>query len=132
MPPRRDARAAESDGLENHCGASHRGFKSHSLRPPRSGPGQLVSGPNAYRPDVRRDDIRAAVRAAVAARVPADERETDARARILAEIERLPFPFDEHADPTHVTGSAIVVGARGTVLHRHRRMGIWLQPGGHV
>ena len=29
---RRDARAAESDGLENHCGASHRGFKSHSLR----------------------------------------------------------------------------------------------------
>src|SRR3954463_4958959 len=32
IPPRRDARAAESDGLENHCGASHRGFKSHSLR----------------------------------------------------------------------------------------------------
>ena len=36
MPPRhrarRDARAAESDGLENHCGASHPGFKSQSLR----------------------------------------------------------------------------------------------------
>ena len=32
ISPRRDARAAESDGLENHCGASHRGFKSHSLR----------------------------------------------------------------------------------------------------
>ncbi len=29
---RRDARAAESDGLENHCGASHPGFKSQSLR----------------------------------------------------------------------------------------------------
>src|SRR3954463_622707 len=32
IPPRRDARAAESDGLENHCGATHRGFKSHPLR----------------------------------------------------------------------------------------------------
>src|SRR5436190_22072296 len=32
IPRRRDARAAESDGLENHCASGHRGFKSHSLR----------------------------------------------------------------------------------------------------
>jgi 8-oxo-dGTP pyrophosphatase MutT (NUDIX family) len=41
-------------------------------------------------------------------------------------------PFDEHADPTHLTGSAIIVGKRGTVLHLHKRLGIWLQPGGHI
>jgi hypothetical protein len=28
----RDARADESDGLENRCVARHRGFESHSLR----------------------------------------------------------------------------------------------------
>jgi 8-oxo-dGTP pyrophosphatase MutT (NUDIX family)/GNAT superfamily N-acetyltransferase len=44
----------------------------------------------------------------------------------------LPRPFDERADPVHVTGSGIVVGRRGVVLHRHKRLGSWLQPGGHV
>ncbi len=38
--PGRDARAAESDGLENHCGASHPGFKSQSLRHVSAGQGQ--------------------------------------------------------------------------------------------
>lgn len=64
-------------------------------------------------------------------------RELDARAgaskrRFLAELDRLDRPFDEHADPVHVTASAVVVGPRGTVLHRHRRLGLWLQPGGHI
>ena len=68
----------------------------------------------------------------VAARGPVDERERLSIARFLAEVERLERPCDEHADPTHVTGSAIVVGRRGVVLHRHRRLGLWLQPGGHV
>jgi 8-oxo-dGTP pyrophosphatase MutT (NUDIX family) len=81
---------------------------------------------------VQDEDRRAAVHAAVAARVPADEREAAARAQFLADLERLASPFSEAADPTHVTASAIVVGARGTVLHLHRRLGIWLQPGGHV
>ena len=31
-PPRRGARAAESARLESVCGATHRGFESHSLR----------------------------------------------------------------------------------------------------
>ena len=31
-----------------------------------------------------------------------------------------------------MTASAIVVGRRGTVLHLHKRLGIWMQPGGHI
>jgi 8-oxo-dGTP pyrophosphatase MutT (NUDIX family) len=45
---------------------------------------------------------------------------------------RLTRPFDRDADLTHVTGSALVLGERGVLLHRHKRLGIWLQPGGHL
>jgi 8-oxo-dGTP pyrophosphatase MutT (NUDIX family) len=64
--------------------------------------------------------------------VPTSERETASKARFLAELERLRDPCDEHADLTHVTASAIVVGRRGTVLHLHKRLGRWMQPGGHI
>lgn len=63
---------------------------------------------------------------------PADLRERRSRLRLLEAIDRLPGPFARLAGPVHVTGSAIVVGPRGVVLHRHKRMGIWLQPGGHL
>ena len=63
---------------------------------------------------------------------PLDEREALSKAIMLAELDRLPRPFDEGADLTHVTASAIVVGSRGVVLHRHRRLNRWLQPGGHL
>ena len=69
---------------------------------------------------------------AVASKVPVDDREAAAQARFLAELDRLERPTDELADPVHVTASAIIVGRRGTVLHLHRRLGRWLQPGGHV
>ncbi len=72
------------------------------------------------------------VRRAVAALVPVDDREARSQARMLTELRRLSSPFDEFADPVHVTASAVVVGPRGTVLHRHKRLGLWLQPGGHV
>lgn len=78
------------------------------------------------------DAERAALRAQVAAVPPADARAAASASRILHELERLPRPLDEAADPTHVTASAVVVGPRGVLLHRHRRLGIWLQPGGHV
>ena len=68
----------------------------------------------------------------VSAHQPADARERDARASFLTELDRLERPWDEHADPVHVTASAVVVGPRGTVLHRHRVLGKWLQPGGHL
>lgn len=47
-------------------------------------------------------------------------------------FDRLDEPFSEHADPVHVTASAIVVSARGVLLHLHKRLGIWIQPGGHI
>jgi len=63
---------------------------------------------------------------------PVDLRERRSRLRLLEACERLPGPFARLAGPVHVTGSAIVVGPRGIVLHRHKRMGIWVQPGGHL
>ncbi|HUC03933.1 MAG TPA: NUDIX domain-containing protein [Acidimicrobiales bacterium] len=59
-------------------------------------------------------------------------REAQAQQRFLAELDRLDDPCNEHADLTHVTASAVVVGRRGTVLHRHKRLGRWMQPGGHI
>jgi 8-oxo-dGTP pyrophosphatase MutT (NUDIX family) len=78
------------------------------------------------------DDYAAAVRLAVARFDAATPRELASRQLFLAELDRLADPFDRDADPVHVTGSAIVLGRRGTVLHLHKRAGIWLQPGGHV
>jgi 8-oxo-dGTP pyrophosphatase MutT (NUDIX family) len=52
--------------------------------------------------------------------------------RFREELGRLREPFSRSASPVHVTASAVVVGPRGVVLHRHRRLGLWLQPGGHV
>jgi 8-oxo-dGTP pyrophosphatase MutT (NUDIX family) len=63
---------------------------------------------------------------------PADPRESLSMAIMVAELARLERPFDGEADPTHVTASAIVVGPRGVVLHRHRRLHRWMQPGGHI
>jgi len=61
----------------------------------------------------------------------AAERHSIDRTRRL--LRWLPSPLDQRADPTHVTGSAIVLGDDGRVaLHRHKRLGIWLQPGGHL
>ena len=64
--------------------------------------------------------------------VAVDDRESRSIERFLAECARLSRPFDEHADPVHITGSAIVVGERGVVLHFHKRLAMWLQPGGHI
>jgi 8-oxo-dGTP pyrophosphatase MutT (NUDIX family) len=72
------------------------------------------------------------LRSLVEGHAPASPREVEARDRFLAELDGLSAPYDEHAGPTHVTASGIVVGRRGTVLHRHKRLGIWMQPGGHI
>ncbi len=68
----------------------------------------------------------------LATRTPVDDRERASIARFQAALATLTDPYDEHADPTHVTASAIVVGPAGVLLLRHKRLGIWLQPGGHV
>lgn len=73
-----------------------------------------------------------AVRASLRARRPVDEREASGIRRALAELARLPRPFDRHADPVHITGSGVLTRAGQVLLLRHRLLGIWVQPGGHV
>ena len=51
--------------------------------------------------------------AAVRARTPLDDREQRSIGTILATLGRLgDDPFDEHANPVHVTASALIVGRR--------------------
>lgn len=78
------------------------------------------------------DDLVDQVRRSVAGHEPGDEREHRAKAELQEGLDELERPFDEDSGPRHVTGSAIVVGPRGTVLHLHKRLHQWLQPGGHV
>ncbi len=78
------------------------------------------------------DATTADLLALVGGHEPASPREAAAKERFLEELSRLSSPCDEHAHPTHVTASGIVVGRRGTVLHLHKRLGIWMQPGGHI
>ena len=61
-----------------------------------------------------------------------DEREERS---LRATLDRLTWPgdpFDEFANDHHVTASAFVLSSRGVILHLHRRLHIWVQPGGHV
>ncbi len=73
-----------------------------------------------------------ALRDLLSSHTPQGSAERHSQQRILDELDRLERPWDREADPVHVTGSGIVTGARGSVLHHHRRLHRWLQPGGHV
>lgn len=77
-------------------------------------------------------EVLGALRAHFAAATPVDERERESIDEFLTVVPGLDAPFDEHADVRHVTASALVVGRRGVVLHLHKRLGLWLQPGGHI
>jgi 8-oxo-dGTP pyrophosphatase MutT (NUDIX family) len=80
------------------------------------------------------DAARQALYDALLAHVPADaaeRRDRDAVAALVAATERC---FDRTLyEPGHVTGSAFVVdaGSGRVLLHHHRRLGRWLQLGGH-
>ncbi len=76
--------------------------------------------------------MRQVVRRSVAERVPIDEVERANLATFLVHYDALTDPMDQELDVIHVTGSAIVTGPRGVVLLRHKRLGLWLQPGGHI
>ncbi len=76
--------------------------------------------------------MRDVVRQTVVDRVPIDDVEAAMIVEFLARYDELTEPFSETADLVHVTGSAIVIGPRGVVLLKHRRLGLWLQPGGHI
>ncbi len=73
-----------------------------------------------------------ALRQQIARITPVNDREA---VSIAATLERLTWPgdpFSEYADEHHLTASAFVLSSRGIILHRHRRLGIWVQPGGHI
>jgi 8-oxo-dGTP pyrophosphatase MutT (NUDIX family) len=66
---------------------------------------------------------------------PADEREQSHRARTLALLDDSAAPFSRaQFAPGHVTASAFVTNpARDALLLiLHGKLGLWLQPGGHV
>lgn len=79
-----------------------------------------------------KEELRMLVVSMLDRRPPVDAREQESAARFLSELDRLDDPCSEAADTTHVTASALVVSSRGLILHRHKRLGIWLQPGGHI
>jgi len=82
----------------------------------------------------RMPETRHDLRAAVAARRPVDARERQSVGDFLRHFDSLDDPFSETASPVHVTGSAILVSEDRTrvLLHQHKRLGLWLQPGGHI
>lgn len=77
--------------------------------------------------------IRVTVRRSVTDRRPIDDTERAMIVEFLDRFDALADPFDERLDPVHVTGSAIVIDDRlGVLLLEHKRLGMWLQPGGHL
>ncbi len=78
------------------------------------------------------EQIRALISSMIDRRPPVDDREAVSIVRFLGDLDRLVEPCSESADITHVTASVFVVSARGLILHKHKRLGIWIQPGGHI
>jgi 8-oxo-dGTP pyrophosphatase MutT (NUDIX family) len=79
-------------------------------------------------------DVIADVCLMLKAHTPADQREHDSVAEFLRVVPTLHDPCNEHADAVHVTASGIVVSNNGdkVALHLHKRLNMWLQPGGHI
>lgn len=76
-----------------------------------------------------------ALRAQIKRIDPIDQRESDSIVATLELLERLSGPGDQLTATEsnhHLTASAFVVSSRGVVLHRHRLLGRWIQPGGHI
>ena len=65
---------------------------------------------------------------------PIDNREQESVSQFLAEVPQLTDPCNEDVGLVHVTASAVVVSENGdkVALHLHKRLGMWLQPGGHI
>ncbi|HMV67304.1 MAG TPA: NUDIX hydrolase [Myxococcota bacterium] len=75
------------------------------------------------------------LRALLRRHVASDEVERGHVARVLALLDASPEPASRSSfQPGHLTASAFVVSAdgRSLLLIHHRRLGRWLQPGGHV
>ena len=66
-------------------------------------------------------------------RDPADAKEDADRRAMLQFLDTLPEPFSREQPGAHFTASALVVdeARERTALVHHRKLGIWVQPGGH-
>ena len=77
--------------------------------------------------------MRDAVLALLEAHVPFDDVERAHRDHIASFVRRHDDPFDRRLAEGHLTGSAFVVDPSGRVLlTHHRKLGIWVQLGGHA
>lgn len=94
----------------------------------RTAPG--IGGRPAPSPFADGDDLHEALRR----HLPRDAKEAADLAEIRAFVERHPAPFDRRLPDGHLTGSAVIVSAAGdgVLLLHHRKLGRWLQPGGHA
>jgi len=81
---------------------------------------------------VRHAAVIARLRRDVIAKQPVDDRERQSLRAFVEAFDQLGEPFAQESNSIHVTGSALVVGPRGVVLLKHKRLGFWLQPGGHI
>lgn len=70
--------------------------------------------------------------AQLAAVVPADDKERADLALMRAQRVLLPSPLSRSQPAAHFTGSAVVTDGRRVALVHHRKLGRWLQPGGHA
>ncbi|WP_336250195.1 NUDIX hydrolase [Stomatohabitans albus] len=61
-------------------------------------------------------------------RTPVDEREAAAWDEVATFLQTPPAD----SDTVHITAAGIVVSERGVMLLQHKRLGIWVQPGGHI
>jgi len=61
-----------------------------------------------------------------------DERSKGALAQTKAHIHVIRGMGGCDSEAKHITASAVIVGPRGVILHRHLEDGLWLLPGGHV
>ena len=77
---------------------------------------------------------RGSVQALLLAREPADAKEDADRRAMLAFLDGLPRPFSREQVRAHFTASALVLDeeTEQTALVHHRKLGIWVQPGGHL
>jgi 8-oxo-dGTP pyrophosphatase MutT (NUDIX family) len=67
-------------------------------------------------------------------RRPHDAKEDADRRAMLDFLRTLPEPFSHDQPRAHFTASALVVdpARESTALVHHRKLGIWVQPGGHL
>jgi 8-oxo-dGTP pyrophosphatase MutT (NUDIX family) len=77
---------------------------------------------------------RGEVEGLLRAREPADAKEDADRRAMLGFLAGLAEPFSREQTGAHFTASALVVdpARMRTALVHHRKLGLWVQPGGHL